>query len=53
MAKEVRIHVTAVRREKPDLRKLARVLIQMVLAEQAESGDQPTTGVLPEEEEAS
>ena len=53
MAKEVRIHVKAVRREKPDLRKLARVLIQMAIAEQAKSGDQPEAGVLPEEEEAS
>ena len=53
MPKEAHIYVKAVRREQPDLRKLARVLIQLVLAEQAESGDQPTTVDLPPAKEAS
>jgi hypothetical protein len=53
MPKEAQIYVKAVRREKPDLRKLARVLIRMAIAEQAESGDQPATGVLPPVGEAS
>lgn len=33
MAKEVRIVVTGIRRKEPDFRKLARALIQLVLAE--------------------
>ena len=53
MPKEVRIYVKAVRREEPDLRKLARVLIQQVLAEQAERKDQPTSDATPKEEAAS
>jgi hypothetical protein len=50
MSKEVRIYVKAVRRKEPDLRKLARALIQLALAEQGETGDQSTTASLPEEE---
>jgi hypothetical protein len=50
MSKEVRIYVKAVRRKQPDLRKLARALIQLALAEQAKDGEQPTTGILPEED---
>jgi hypothetical protein len=50
MGKEVQIYVKAVRRTEPDLRKLARALIQLVLTEQAESSGQVSTGILPEEE---
>lgn len=50
MSKEVRIYVKAVRRKEPDLRKLARALIQLALAEQAKNGEQPDTRALPEEE---
>jgi hypothetical protein len=50
MTKEVRIYVKAVRRKEPDLRKLARALIQLALAEQAETGEPNTRDILPEEE---
>jgi hypothetical protein len=53
MPKEAQIYVKAVRREKPDLLKLARVLIQLAIAEQAENGDQPTSVDLPPLEESS
>lgn len=53
MAKEVRICVTAVRRKEPDLRKLARVAIQLAIAEQDAKGDRPAVQVQSHEEKAS
>ncbi len=50
MSKEVRIYVKAVRRKEPDLRKLARALIQLAIAEQAKDDQQSDANILPEEE---
>ena len=50
MPKEVKIVVKGIRRKEPDLRKLARALIQMALAEQqGKNAKQPETETSDEE----
>ena len=49
MAKEVKVVVKAIRREEPDLRKLARALIQLLLED---SSDLVMTQVVNTETEA-
>lgn len=54
MAKEVNIFVTGVRKNEPDLRKLARALIQLVMAEQeAESVKDENEQISEQKREAS
>ncbi|MFL6137399.1 MAG: hypothetical protein ACJ74O_06305 [Frankiaceae bacterium] len=54
MAREVRITVRGVPREQPDLRRLARALLEAVRAEQCRRAQRPadSEAAAPEDEEA-
>jgi len=53
VTKEVQIYVKAVRRKEPDLRKLARALIQLALAEEVAAASLPSSDEGPPTEAAS